>query len=118
MKRTSFADGELSFSVRTTVAERIVAFLRRTHPFKTAENVAAETNLKAETIQKILDRVSMPSGLVLLYLGLHYGAEFLCAAYGADAPDWLTTAHHDAELARVDAEMAALADKRARLLNR
>lgn len=110
--------GRLSDVDRTSVAERIVAFLRSRHPVRTAECVAAETNLKAETIQKILDRVSMPSGVTLIYLVGAYGPEFLAAAMGDRAPQWLTVAGQDAELARLDAEMAALKARREALANR
>ncbi|WP_156295605.1 hypothetical protein [Methylobacterium aquaticum] len=118
MRHASSKPGQLSGVDRTTVAERIVAFLRSRHPFKTAEFAAAETNLKAETIQKILDRVSMPSGVTLIYLVGAYGPEFLAAAMGDRAPQWLTAAGQDAELARLDAEMAALKARREALANR
>lgn len=118
MRHAHTTSGQLSVAERTDAADRLAGFFRQKHPVKTAENVAADANLNAETVQKWLDRGSMPSAMGLLYLVCAYGPELLCALYGADTPAWLTTAHQGAELARVEAELAALERRRAALLNR
>lgn len=118
MRHTPTTSGQMSVAARTSAAERLADYLRRKHPSKTAENVAADANLNADTVQKWLDRGSMPSAVGLLYLVGAYGAEVLCAAYGKDSPAWLTTARQDAELARLKAERAAIEIRIAALTDR
>lgn len=108
----------MSVAERTSAAERVAAYLRRLHPAKTAENVACDTGLNAETIQKWLDRGSMPSAVGLIYLVGAYGPEFLAACMGDRAPAWLDQTVQDAALARIDADLAALKAQRDALLNR
>jgi len=102
---------QLPVACRSTAAERIIEFLRRTHPLKTAENVAADTGLGAETVQTWIDRGSAPNVVGLWALVSAYGPDFLCAALGDASPSWLCSAARDAELQRIEAQMQALAAK-------
>lgn len=118
MRHTPPTSGQMSVAERTSAADRVAAFLRRLHPIKTAENVAADTGLNADTVQKWLDRGSMPSAVGLIYLVGAYGPDFLSACMGDRAPEWLTAAGQDAELARLKAEREALDARIAALRNR
>lgn len=108
MRHTPSTSGQMSVAERTNAAERVADYLRRLHPAKTAENVSADTGLNAETVQKWLDRGSMPSAVGLIYLVGAYGPEFLAACMGEKAPAWLTLAGQDAELARLAAQREAI----------
>lgn len=118
MRQSHQTVGHLSVSERTGAAERVGAYLRRIHPTKTAENVSADTGLNAETIQKWLDRCSMPSGAGMLWLVIAYGPDFLAACLGERTPAWLTAAGQDAEIARLQAQREALDARLATLRNR
>lgn len=118
MRHTPDTAGQMSVAERTTAAGRVADFLRRLHPSKTAENVAADTGLNAVTVQKWLDRGSMPSAVCLIYLVGAYGPDFLAACMGEKTPAWLTLAGQDAELARMQAEREALDARIAELRNR
>lgn len=120
MRQSSQASGQLSGGARTDVAERvakaerIIAFLRQRYPVKTAENVAADIGGCAETLQKMIDRVSAPSAWTYGRLVCAYGPGFLCAAL-ASPPAWIVAAAHaerlatvQAELTRITAELASL----------
>lgn len=108
MRHASHSEGHLSLNDRTTVAERVAGNLVARYPSKTADCVAADTGIKAETIQKILNRVSMPSGLVLLRLVAAYGPDFLAACMGSGAPSWLVTAEREKRAAELKARRAAI----------
>lgn len=113
MRQSSQATGQLSDSNRTDVAERqakaerIIAFLRQRYPMKTADNVAADIGGSAESIQKMIDRVSAPSAWTYGRLVCAYGPAFLCAAL-AKPPTWVVAAAHAERLARVEAEHARI----------
>ena len=76
---------------RTVVAERTMAFLRRVHPHKTADNVSADTGIAASTIGRWLDRGSAPTSWAFLRLIAAYGPEFACAVMD-HPPAWLDRA--------------------------
>lgn len=95
---------------RAVVPERIVAFLRRIHPAKTAECVAAETGISSNTVAKWLDRGSGPSTWATFRLIAAYGPEFACAVM-TSPPDWLSAAARAEEQRRLRAQMAALQAK-------
>ena len=81
----------LSVVKPTDVAEATCAFLRRQHPAKTAEAVAADLapfRIKAGTIGKMLERRSAPSARTLLALTCAYGPEFLAEVLPTP-PAWL-----------------------------
>lgn len=114
-KRQSPASaGQLSATDRTTAAERVVGFLRKRHPVKTADCVSAETGINADTVQKWIDRCSMPSGLGLFVLVGVYGPDFLCSIFESP-PVWLSRAASDERLKRIEDEIAALEAERAAL---
>lgn len=72
--------------------DRLVTFLRRRHPHKTAAAVAADTGIEAATVRKWLETGNIvPSGGAVFRLILAYGPEFLCAVTPT-APAWLQRA--------------------------
>ena len=101
-------------SIRTSVGERVVAYLRHLHPSKTADNVSAQTGIPAGTIQKWLDRGSAPNADAYCRLGRAYGPDFLAATWDI-APSWLSEAVREQRAATLQAEIAALEAKLARV---
>lgn len=93
---------------RERLAERVIAFLRRKHPQKMPEAVAAETGVSAHTIRKMEERLSAPSAAVFVALGDAYGAEFLHAVTGWR---WLDGAHRAEKLAALEARRARLEEE-------
>ncbi|MBN6821723.1 hypothetical protein ACXR8U_13935 [Methylobacterium radiotolerans] len=108
MRESSSSVRKLSAAERADSVGRLGAFLRARHPIKTAANVAADTGVHVDTVQKWLDSGCAPSWPAALALLLAYGAEPFCAALGKDTPDWLTAAGQDAELARLEAQREAI----------
>ena len=98
---------QLTPASQTIVAERIIAFLRRLHPLKTADNVAVETGVPAGTVQKWLDRGSAPSAFAVFRLMGAYGPEFASAVF-TSAPAWLDRAVREERAAQLKSEIAAL----------
>ncbi|MCC0809419.1 hypothetical protein FPV16_25015 [Methylobacterium sp. W2] len=92
---------------RTAVQERTTDFLRTLYPQKTADNVAADTGIAANTIAKWLDRGSAPTSWAFLRLLEAYGAEFACAVM-AKPPAWLDRAARDQRNDRLQAQIAKL----------
>lgn len=107
MRQSRASSGQLSVAERTEKAERIIAFLRRLYPMKTAENVAADIGGSAETVQKMMDRGSTPNVVTYGRMILAYGPDFLVAVY-PNAPKWLNDAHRAARLAALEAEQARI----------
>lgn len=92
----------------------MIAFLRRQHPVKTADNVAADSGVPAGTVQKWLDRGSAPSVVHFARLVSAYGPDFLATAF-ASPPAWLSQAVRDERAATLKAEIAAREAMLARL---
>lgn len=92
---------------RTVVAERLSAFLRRKHPTKTADNVAADTGIYPATIARWLDRGSAPSLESLSQLVGAYGSEVLCVILDHPPPALIAAARQE-ERERVEREIARL----------
>lgn len=65
--------------VYTSLANSIVDFLRRRHPAKTPESVAAETGLPPGTVKNWLRGLSGPSADALVTLIDRYQVELLAA---------------------------------------
>lgn len=103
MRHSPVASGHLSVAERTSAAERIIAFLRRLYPVKTAENVAADIGGSAETIQKMMDRMTTPNALTYGRLVCAYGPAFLCAALESP-PAWVSAAARDEQIRALRAE--------------
>lgn len=61
----------------TTVAERVVAFIKRKHPRKTAQCVAIDTKCSVDQVEKWIERASVPNGVAMLRLTAAYGPQFL-----------------------------------------
>ncbi|MCV9940952.1 hypothetical protein OIU35_31765 [Boseaceae bacterium BT-24-1] len=120
MRQSRSAVRQLTDSRQTNVgereakAERIIAFLRRMYPSKTADNVAADIGGSSVTLQKMIDRRSTPSVVTYGRMLLAYGPEFLMAVY-PNAPKWMSDAYRkeqqEALLAaqkRISEQLAAL----------
>jgi len=107
MRQSPVTAGHLSVAERTEKAERIIGFLRRLYPTKTAENVAADIGGSPETIQKMMDRCSTPSTILFSRMIFAYGPAFLIAVY-PKAPKWLDDAHRRERLAALEAEQARI----------
>lgn len=104
--------------VPTDVGDRVVGFLRRLHPSKTAALVSADTGCSIDAIEKWLERASVPNGIAMIRLFLAYGPDFICAVVD-DPPAWLDARRSaarqielEAGIARQRAELAALREAR------
>lgn len=87
--------------------DRAVAFLRSRYPSKTAESVAADTGIGAETVKKWLDGAARPSWDGALTLVFAYGPAFL-AAVCPTSPKWIDEAHRRERLAALEAQQARI----------
>lgn len=111
---------ETPAAVATDWTDRLVDYLRREHPAKTAEQVSARCRgqITAEQVRKWLKRGSAPNGTALLWLATAYGPSLLvtlfgpCPASGDGAPAWLDIA---VQAQRVDELGARLTAMRAEL---
>lgn len=92
----------------------LARFLRALHPEKTALNVAAETRLPVDTIKKWLACEALPNGRALLVLACTYGPEVMTAML-RDPPAWLDVNAREAKQARLDAQLARLVERGARV---
>lgn len=95
------------YSVRSRVVDRVTAHLRKVHPLKTADAVAADTGLPVTTIRKWLSRESTPNAPAMLMLIGTYGPELLAAALHSP-PGWLDSAARAERLAALEARAAEL----------
>ena len=75
----------------TSHQNAVASHLRRIHPTKTAEHVAADIGVPTETVRQWLRGASRPNGGAMLALVGVYGPELLAAAL-PDAPGWLKRA--------------------------
>lgn len=110
VRQSSRRASHLTPASQTVVAERIIAFLRQRHPYKTADNVSAEAGVPAGTVQKWMDRGSAPSAFAVFRLLGAYGPEFASAVF-TNAPAWLDRAVREERAAVLKAEIAALEAK-------
>lgn len=94
-----------------SLGERVSAFLRRMHPSKTADNVAAETGVPVNTIKTWLQRGSAPDAEGYTALWIAYGPAFLEALADSRSPDWLKQIRRAHEALQLKAEIAALEKK-------
>ncbi|MGC5781624.1 hypothetical protein [Methylobacterium sp. NFXW15] len=92
----------------------LVRFLRGRYPDKTAANVSADTRLPADTVKKWLGLVAAPNGRAMLVLACVYGPEVLVAVLRRP-PGWLVQSARMAEQVRLEAELAELTAKLARV---
>ena len=86
--------------------DRAVDFLRRLHPIKTADSVAADTGIKSDTVRKLLAGACEPTFRHYTRLLFAYGPEFAACVYPS-APDWLRADVRAERRARLEAEIAA-----------
>lgn len=87
------SDGKFS----ETSWPRVVAFLRRKYPSKTADCVAADTGIKADTVRKMLADYSTPTWANTYRLIRAYRAALLAAAFLDDPQEWIKAAARDEE---------------------
>ncbi len=93
---------------------RLMRFLRRRHPAKTAEAVSAAAGVPAETVRRWLREGAVwPSGEHMISLVAAYGPALLAAV--APPLPWLDDAARAEERARLSRESAALARRLAEL---
>lgn len=99
------------------IGERVCAFLRAQHPVKTAEWVAAETGIPAETIAHWLKIDGRPSAAHLLALIGAYEAEFL-VSIAPSLGKWLDPVRRERKLLElerrrglIDQEIKSLEDE-------
>lgn len=94
-----------------SLGERVSAFLRRRHPSKTADNVAAETGIPVNTIKTWLQRGSAPDAEGYTALWIAYGPDFLDVIAAGRSPEWLTQVRRANEARQLKAQIAALKNK-------
>lgn len=87
--------------------ERAVDFIRARYPVKTAESVAADTGIGAETVKKWLEGAVRPSWDGIFALICAYGTPFMVATV-VTKPQWLEDAHRSARLAALEAAQARI----------
>lgn len=88
--------------------ECAVDFLRRLHPVKTADAVAADTGIKADTVRKLLAGVAEPSFRHYSRLLFAYGPEFAACVYER-APAWLRAGVRDQRQRQLEEDLMATA---------
>lgn len=94
-----------------SLGERVSMFLRRMHPLKTADNVAAETGIPVNTIKTWLQRGSAPDAEGYTALWVAYGPDFLAAAAANRSPEWLSHVRQTQEAKQLKAQISALEHK-------
>lgn len=94
--------------------EKALDFLRGLYPSKTADNVAYDTGIPADTVRKWLERAAKPSWVAFSRLIFVYGPAFMVAVY-PNAPKWLDEAHRREQQAALRAEQQRIADQLAAL---
>ena len=99
-------------SERTTVAERVLAYLRQRYPLKMPEAVAADIGVSVATIRKLEERASAPSLAVFWRMADVYGAAFLYAAFGFE---WLDALAGEQKALQLEASIAAQTAELARV---
>lgn len=107
MGKSHESAAQLGVVDRTAVQERTTDFLKSLYPVKTADNVAVDTGISANTIAKWLDRGSAPTSWAFLRLLEAYGAEFACFVM-ARPPSWLDRAAREQKHDRLQAQIASL----------
>lgn len=95
---------------QSELGERTARFLRRRHPARVADSVAADLKawrVKPATIAKMLERESAPGPKLLLAMACVYGPEYLRAVL-TSSPAWLDLAYRAQRQAECEREMAVL----------
>jgi hypothetical protein len=89
--------------------DRVVDFLTRRHPVKTAECVESETGIPASTVRKWLAGTSAPGFAALRALIGAYGSPFIASAMGIDLLEMTRRmcADNERALAENERELAA-----------
>lgn len=114
MRHSSGGHRQLSGLATNDVGSRVALFLRRRHPTKTVDHVAADLaawGVGAAAISKWLERSSAPGAKAWVALIGCYGPEFL-AAVMPSSPRWLDEAYRAETQRRIEAEIAALEAQR------
>lgn len=117
MTAVSFGARGMSSEIEPKVfGQRIVNFLRRRHPAKTAYNVARDTGCTVAQVNKWLELASTPNGVAFTRLIFAYGPELLASIYDS-APRWLDGAVRADKQARLESRIAADRQQLERLLS-
>ena len=107
MRQSSRIAGHMS-PVSGQLSERVGRFLRRRHPFKTAERVAAEVpGVTADQVAKWLSRASAPGPVAMILLIHAYGPEFLADVMDTP-PSWVNAAAREARQRQLEAQLQHL----------
>ena len=101
---------QLGGSKSHDVGGALRAFLRKRHPEDTAKAVGRLVGISPHSVDKWLNRASIPSGVALLQLIIAYGPE-LAVALMPDGPEWLKEAWRSEARKKLTAEMAEMAAK-------
>lgn len=95
--------------------DAVIDYLRRVHPHKTAEFVAAAAEQQPTTVRKWLDRGSAPSFPAFVKLVAAYGPALLAVAFGDEPPEWLSRAARAERQAALEAEHARIGEELAKV---
>jgi predicted transcriptional regulator len=106
----STENGRAGVNVSQACPERAVAFIRAMYPSKTADHVAYDTGIAADTVRKWIEGAAKPSWVGLSRLIFAYGPAFLAAVYPS-APKWLDEAHRREMQASLRAEQQRISDQ-------
>lgn len=112
---TAAISGKISRTGWKACPERAISFIRTRYPVKTAESVAADTGIGAETVKKWLDGSARPSWDACWALICAYGTPFMIATI-LTKPVWLDEAHRRERLAALEAAQARIAAEIAELV--
>ena len=79
---TDFSNGRREF------ATKIINFIKKRHPTNTASRIAIELNIPTTTVQKWIERGSVPSAAIFVSMIALYGRQFLADIWmdGEDIP--------------------------------
>jgi hypothetical protein len=102
--QSSFARRKSKFS--RIEPDRVVDFLQRAHPLKTADHVSAGTGIPSGTVRKWLEGKSLPKSGALIALIGAYGPALLAVAFGEEPPEWLSKAARAERQAELEARLA------------
>ncbi len=108
-RQESDSTRHLSRKAAARVGPRTCDYLRKRHPDRTAENVAADVGcgVKDTTIRKMLNRCSAPRADLFVLLLNAYGLDFLMAVM-TTPPAWMVEAYRAEEQARLRRQLAEL----------
>lgn len=108
------SSGKVGVNVAQACPERAVAFIRALYPSKTADHVAYDTGISADTVRKWIEGAAKPSWVAFSRLIFAYGPAFLAAVYPR-VPAWLDEARRRELQAELRAEQQRITEQLAAL---